>query len=252
MKNIVHFIECEEFMRDLPDNYYDLACCDPPYGIGADKMQMGSAPNRQEKGKYPSTSTAVKIRAKNRLNQGSGKLKNRLLNKSDCSWDIPPGPEYFEELFRISKNQIIWGGNYFDLPPTRGIFCWDKRQPWENFSQFEFAWMSFDVPSGLFSYSNTGGANAEKKIHETQKPVNLYKDLLRRYAKPGDIIFDSHVGSRSLGIACYDMGFDFEGCENDLSHFNDQEDRYRKHTDPEYAYQASVSADIAAGQPNLF
>jgi len=100
--------DCLDFMRELPDKCIDLVLTDPPYGIGADNMQMGSAPNRKGKGQYPGTSTAVKAK-KNRLNSGSGKLKDRVLNNSDCSWDIAPSKEVFDQIFRISKNQIIWG-----------------------------------------------------------------------------------------------------------------------------------------------
>ena len=158
-----HNLDCMEFMKDCEDNQYDLAIVDPPYGINAPKMQMGTNINRKGKGQYPGESTASKLR-KGRLNQGAGKLKNRALNTMNCEWDtIVPSSEYFKELVRISKNQIIWGGNYFDLPPTRCIICWDKMQPWDNFSQWEMAWTSFDKPASIFRFSNTGGANAETK-----------------------------------------------------------------------------------------
>lgn len=117
-------------MARYSDNHFDLAIVDPPYGINAPNMQIAHG----VKSHGYRTSTAVALK-KGRLNQGAGKLKNRLLNTSSIGWDnkIPP-PEYFEELKRVSKHQIIWGGNYFPLPPTRCIVCWDKRQPWENFS----------------------------------------------------------------------------------------------------------------------
>jgi site-specific DNA-methyltransferase (adenine-specific) len=163
--------DCMDLMRDKPDKFWDLAIVDPPYGINAPNMQMGSAPNRSGKGQYPGTTTAVRLK-KGRLNAGSGKLKDRILNTSDCGWDFEkPNPEYFGELFRVSKNQIIWGGNYFLLPPSRGMICWDKLQPWDNFSQFELAWTSFDKPARMFRYSNTGGANIEKK---STPPKNLF------------------------------------------------------------------------------
>jgi len=217
-----------EYMASLKDRQFSLAIPDPPYGINAPNMQMGSAPNRNEKGSYPCVSTTQKL--KGRLNSGGEKLKNRMLNKSSFSWDNePPKPEYFKELFRVSKNQIIWGGNYFDLPPTRCVLCWDKCQPWENFSQWEMAWTSFDSPAALFKYSNTGGANAETKIHPTQKPVELYKWILRRYAKPGDKILDTHGGSMSLAIACYDLGFDVTICENDPAIFEAGKERVETH-----------------------
>lgn len=150
-------VDCMEAMKEFPDKFFSIAIVDPPYGIGADGFSNGNG--RKNKGE----STSVKV--KNRLNQGSGKLKDRLLNQSDCSWDSkPPTQEYFDELFRVSENQIIWGGNYFHLPPTRGIVVWDKVQPWENFSQVELAWTSFDKPASLFKFMNSG-ATKEQKIH---------------------------------------------------------------------------------------
>jgi site-specific DNA-methyltransferase (adenine-specific) len=216
----MYFGDCKDYMKNFDDNFFDLAIPDPPYGINATKMQMGSAPNRKGKNQYPGISTAVKVRG--RLNSGSGKLKNRILNSTEIEWDNEiPDTEYFELLFRVSKNQVIWGGNYFPLPPTRGIVCWDKMQPWENFSQWEMAWTSMDIPAIMIRQSNTGGRNEEKKIHPTQKPVEMYKQLLKRIAKPDMSIFDSHAGSQSLRIACYEMGFDFYGCEISKTHYDD-------------------------------
>ncbi len=163
MKSIVTNEDNIEMMKRHPDRFFDLAIVDPPYGINASKMTMGSNPNRiKENGNGPAVSTVQRL--KGRLNQGSGKLKNRLLNNSSIGWDSEPPPaEYFEELMRVSKNQIIWGGNYFPLPPTRCIVCWDKMQPWENFSQWEMAWTSFDMPASMFKYSNTGGGGEQRK-----------------------------------------------------------------------------------------
>lgn len=218
--NKIYNMDCMEGMKQFPDKYFELAICDPPYGINAPNMSMGSNKNRQEKGQYPGISTAEKLR-KGRLNAGAGKLKNRILNTMSCNWDYEKPSEYFiNELFRISTNQIIWGGNYFNLPPTRCIICWDKCQPWENFSQWEMAWTSFDKPAALFRYSNTGGTNKEKKIHPTQKPVKLYTWLLSKFAKPGDKILDTHMGSASSIIACYYAGYDYIGFEIDESYFN--------------------------------
>src|SRR5690348_12666157 len=160
-------MDCMEYMKGLPDKAFDLAIVDPPYGINAENLSMGSNATRSRNDGYgsgPSISTTMRL--KGRLNSGSGKLKNRMLNKSNIEWDneVPPA-EYFSELKRVSVNQIIWRGNYFDLGRTRCIVCWNKLQPWENFSQWEMAWTSFDKPASLFSYSNTGGANQETKIH---------------------------------------------------------------------------------------
>lgn len=227
MRSIVTNEDCMELMSRYPDKYFDLTIVDPPYGINAPKMTMSSNLNRKDmKG---GVSTAQKL--KGRLNTGSGKLKNRLLNTSNIGWDNEvPSEEYFKELFRVSKNQIIWGGNYFDLPPTRGIICWDKIQPWENFSQFELVWTSFDVPAHMIRISNTGGANTETKIHPTQKPVKLYKKVLNKYAKPGDKILDTHLGSGSNRIAAFDLGFDFTACELNEQYYFNQEKWFKMHS----------------------
>lgn len=214
----LHYIDCMEYMATLPEKAFDLAIVDPPYGINAPSMSMGQNKNRAD-GWARGESTSVRMR-KGRLNSGGGKLKNRLLNTSSIGWDdAAPPPEYFAELFRVSKNQVIWGGNYFALNPTRGIVCWDKCQPWENFSQWEMAWTSFDKPAALFTHSNTGGANAEAKIHPTQKPVALYEWLLTKYASVGQRILDTHLGSGSSAIACNNLGFELVGCELDADYY---------------------------------
>ena len=132
-----------------------------------------------------------------------------------------PPKSYFDELFRISKNQIIWGGNYFDLPPTRCIVCWDKVQPWENFSQIELAWTSYDKPAKLFRFDN----RTTKKIHPTQKPVELYMYLLNTFAEKGMKILDTHVGSGSSLVACKQFGCDYIGFEISERYFNLAKDR---------------------------
>lgn len=222
----IHNCDCVEFMRTIPDKFFDLAVVDPPYGINAPSMNMGSNISRKKDG-YPAESTASRLR-KGRLNCGGGKLKSRILNTKSCDWDcFPPDKDYFTELFRVSRNQVIWGGNYFPLPPSRCIICWDKVQPWDNFSQFELAWTSFDKPAAMFRFSNTGGANAEKKIHPTQKPISLYAWVFKRFANAGDRILDTHLGSGSSRIAAYKMGFDFYGCEIDKEYFKAADERFR-------------------------
>ena len=205
-------------MARYPDNYFELAIVDPPYGINAPKQS-------NLKG-YKGRSSLEERLNKNRLNSGSGKLKNRTLNTSNIDWDNAiPTDEYFSELKRVSKNQIIWGGNYFPLPPSRCIICWDKCQPWENFSQIELAWTSFDMPASIFKFDNrTGG-----KIHPTQKPIQLYKWLIDKYTKEGDKILDTHLGSGSIAIACHDYGFDLTACELDESYYNSAMKRIQNH-----------------------
>jgi site-specific DNA-methyltransferase (adenine-specific) len=209
-----------EYMKTIADGFFDLAIVDPPYGINVTRMSMGTG------GGIMKRDSTVKRLRDARLKE-SGKLKNQI----SCDWDFyPPTAAYFKELFRVSKSQIIWGGNYFDLPPTRCIVCWDKEQVFENFSQVEMAWTSFNMPAKLFRYSNGGFRCGDKspKIHPTQKPVKLYHYLLDTFAKPGDRIFDSHLGSGSSRIAAYRLGFDFHATEIDKIFFDAQEKRFRQ------------------------
>ena len=185
MKNKIIHSDCMDIMSDIPDNFFELAIVDPPYGIGK------------------------------RLSQGAGKLKNSALQNMNSKWDILPDDNYFKELNRISINQIIWGSNYFTLPPTRGIICWDKKQFMPTFSRWELAWTSFDRPAKMFE--NIGN---ETRIHPTQKPVALYRWLLQNYAKPNDKIIDTHSGSGSLACACHLENFDFIAIEKDEDYFN--------------------------------
>ena len=183
--------DCMVGMARYPDKHFDLAIVDPPYGIG-EKFKGGS----------------------------TGKMNfNEIVNKD---WDKAPSRAYFDELFRVSKNQIVWGGNYFNLPPTRCLIVWDKQIS-EDFSlaMLETAWTSFDKLAKIFRHSNPKG----DKIHPTQKPVALYKWLLKNYAKQGDKILDTHVGSASSLIACYDMGFDAVGFELDADYYKASKQR---------------------------
>lgn len=224
-------IDCMEYMAGLPDKAFDLAIVDPPYGINAPNMQMGSNPKRRVgHGNGPAVSTASKLK-KGRLNDGRGHMKNSALATMNCEWDrSKPSPQYFTELMRVSKNQIIWGGNYFDLRPSRCVICWDKMQSWENFSQWEMAWTSFDKPASLYRLSNTGGANDFNKIHPTQKPIKLYNWLLYKYAQNGYRILDTHLGSGSSAIAAHKRGFDFVGCEIDKDYYDAACKRFKEQT----------------------
>ena len=181
-----------QLMARYPDNYFDLAIVDPPYGIG-----ISSNPVRQKHGK-----------------------KN---------WDNNiPHDQYFKELFRVSKNQIIWGGNYFNLNSSQGFFIWDKRQPHEfSLAMCEYAWRSIQKPAKMWSLSVL---KEQGKIHPTQKPVELYKWLLENNAKQGDKILDTHLGSGSIAIACHDYDFELTACELDLEYYNAALLRITNHT----------------------
>lgn len=218
--------DCMDIMKQYPDKHFDIAIVDPPYGINVVNMSLGGGG-----GVLKQESTAQKLKKK-RFDKGSGKLKNRVLNTMGCDWDMePPTPEYFEELFRISKNQIVWGGNYFDLPPTRGIVVWDKEQAFENFSQVEIAWTSYDTPVKLFRYSNGGFRCKEKitKIHPTQKPVALYSYLLNKFAFKHAKIIDTHGGSMTHALACHNFGCELTIIEKDEYYYNEAKQRLQCH-----------------------
>lgn len=181
-------------MSRYEDNHFDLAIVDPPYGID--------------------------INSSGRLGHYGGKGKK---------WDNEiPNQNYFKELKRVSKNQIIWGANYFNMPPTRCFLIWDKQQPeGVSFASCEYAWTSFDKSAKTF-YHRPQGADPFR-IHPTQKPVALYKWLLNKYAKEGDKILDTHLGSGSIAIACHDLGFDLTACELDTDYYNAAMKRLTEH-----------------------
>jgi len=194
-QSVVYNEDCMVIMKRFPDKYFDLAIVDPPYGIG-DKFKGGNT-------------------AKMNFNE--------IVNKE---WDVIPPPEYFTELFRVSKEQIIWGGNYFVLKPTRCYIVWDKLIS-EDFSlaMAELAWTSFDKLTKIIRMPTP----KEGKLHPTQKPVKLYEWLLVNYAKKGDKIIDTHLGSGSSRIACEKAGLDFTGCEIDKDYYEAQEQRFKDH-----------------------
>ena len=203
--NKVHLIDCMEFMNGVPDKYYELAIVDPPYGIGQDWKKR---------------------------NKGRGFLETSYKN------DKIPNKEYFKELERISIDRVIWGYNYYTefLGSTNYLIIWDKVSSCNQvfrYSKAEIAYTTKHIPCNLVSIPWDGYRMGEEtgvsKIHPHQKPIALYKWLLKNYAKPGDKIFDSHVGSGSIRIACHDMGFDFVGCEIDKDYWEAQEERYTQH-----------------------
>lgn len=201
-------------MARYPDKYFDLAIVDPPYGI-LNKTKRGG---------------------------------DHKFNMAEYSqWDNKPDNAYFDELFRVSKHQIIWGGNYFGQLWARseynkGFILWDKKQPetLNNFAMAEMAWSSLDKPSKIFHYSVRKNNN---KTHPTQKPVELYEWLLKMYAKPNDKILDTHLGSGTIAIACYNAKLDLTACEISENYFNKALEKIKTYV-PENAILNNTKADI--------
>jgi site-specific DNA-methyltransferase (adenine-specific) len=200
-----------ELMSRYEDNYFDLAIIDPPYQIERFSKNMDS----------------------------QGTLgKSIFLGKNKISeWDKLPSKDYFKELFRVSKNQIIWGANHFwktaDLPNATNFIFWDKKMPFPNFSRGELAWTSFKGVCKCFEYNYYGNIEGNKqskgRLHPTQKPVKLYEWLLMNYAKENDKILDTHLGSGSIAIACHNLGFDLTACELDKEYYNAAIKRINEH-----------------------
>lgn len=189
--------DCMSVMSRYPDKHFDLACVDPPYGIGVTKMDIGSR-------------------------------KNVVSDKSK-KWDVNiPAKEYFAELRRVSREQIIWGGNYFPLPPSRCWLVWDKGETiyGRGFAEAELAWTSLDAVVRMFKLNPTNN----ERIHPTQKPVMLYQWILVNYSKPGQRVLDTHLGSGSSAIAAHYFGVDFVGCEIDEDYFVSMKKRFYRDT----------------------
>jgi site-specific DNA-methyltransferase (adenine-specific) len=193
-----------ELMARYPDKYFDLAIVDPPYGIGIDGQKKSINKNP----------------------------KHNRKEHTQKNWDNAiPTKEYFNELKRVSKNQIIWGANYFTeyLKPTKAWIFWYKGQRDLTMSDGEMAWTSFDTVTRQFEL-NRASLIAQNTFHPTEKPYRLYKWLLDKYAKPGDKILDTHLGSGSIAIACHDYGFDLTACELDKEYFDKAIQRINNHT----------------------
>ena len=209
-------MDCMEGMAKYTDKYFELAIVDPPYGIGWDtEFNVMSGGIRKD-------GTIRKDKTWNNRKPKNYKSK---------SWDIKPNQNYFKELIRISKNQIIWGGNYFTdiLKPHGGWIVWDKGVPdGMTLSQAELAYNSClnSIKIIKILWAGYKKAENENRVHPTQKPIKLYKWLLTNYAKEGDKILDTHLGSGSSRIAAYDLGFDFTGFELDKDYFDAQEKRF--------------------------
>lgn len=191
--------DCLEVMKTFKDKQFDLAIIDPPYGIGMDGGNVGY--------------------------KGFNNFE-----KKDWDKEIPSN-EYFAELFRVSKNHVIFGGNYFGLPPTRCYLVWDKGEGFYNrtYAECELAWTSFDANTCKIKYDPLAKGDYKGKIHPTQKPVQLYKWILQNYAKQGDTILDTHFGSLSIGIACHDLGFDLTAIELDSEYYERAMQRLKWH-----------------------
>lgn len=193
-----------DLMKRYSDKYFDLAIVDPPYGIGISKDTV-----------------------------------RHVHKKKDWDNEIP-SKQYFDELFRVSKNQIIWGGNYFDLPPSQGFYIWDKKQP-ENFSlaMCEYAWSSIQKPAKIWSLSVMKEQN---KIHPTQKPIELYEWIIMRNAEKDYKILDTHLGSGSIAIAIdiinkrEQLNLQFVGCELDIDYYNKAIERIKSQTITQYLF----------------
>ena len=207
----LHNVDCMEYMKSCKDKQFDLAIVDVPYGLN------------EAAGKNASRNKGF----------GSGESKSKKVTFSkdygNKDWDKePPKQEYFNELFRVSKNQIIWGANHFIERINKNSSCWivwDKDNGESDFADCELAWTSFKTAVRKFEFRWNGMLqgnmkNKEIRIHPTQKPVELYRWLLTNYAKEGDTIFDSHLGSGSIAIACDNLGFDLVGCEIDKEYFD--------------------------------
>jgi len=189
-------------MARYEDKHFDLAIVDPPYGIDVTKMTLGNA-------------------------------KKKLKSK-EKDWDNEvPNEAYFKELFRVSKNQLIWGGNYFNLPSSRFWVVWDKNNGESDFADGEMCWGSFDKPMRIKRVNWCGSAckheTGQNKIHPTQKPVKLYEWLLMNYAQEGNKILDTHLGSGSIALACHNLKFDLTACELDTEYFNAAMKRLKQH-----------------------
>ena len=203
-KATIYNCDCMELLKATPDKFYDLACVDPPYGIGEHGGKVRNSPESIKRG----------IKPKQYANKG---------------WDNSiPNAEYFNELERVSKNQIIWGGNYFldHLKATSCMIVWDKKSSdGSDFADCELAWTSFKTAVRKFKYDWVGfgylnNPHGERKEHPTQKPVALYEWLLTKYAKQGDKILDTHLGSGSHAIACNNLGFELTACELDKDYYD--------------------------------
>ena len=248
--NEAYNVDCIEYMRTLPDNCFDLAVCDPPYGSGNDpklgggkrfggifdrycKLEQTQRRTAREVLQPSETGGAERFGERFRKYFKPEQVSRRNLgDKIPCSngggteleaptWDIAPPQEFFDELFRVSKNQIIWGGNYFSLPPTRCFLVWKKTNIPQNFSMAmcEYAWTSFKGNAKVFDFTSLRRDNSGK-FHPTEKPQELYAWIYKSYVGENQTIFDPMMGSQASRIVAYKMGIDYVGCEIDKYYFD--------------------------------
>lgn len=231
-------MDCMDLMAQYPDKHFALAIVDPPYGVGS----ITYAPGKRHKchggfiDKFEVTMAVI-----NMEQRSSVKIKRLTsVEHSQAGFstilgfgdeNVSPSPDYFKELFRVSSRQIILGGNYFLLPPSRGFAVWRKTTVSESFSMAmcEYAWISENTNAKYFEAAPQG-TTLDPRIHPTQKPVSLYKWLLSNYANPGDNILDTHLGSASSAIACHYAGYHLTGSELDSNYFNASVERVKRDT----------------------
>lgn len=210
----LHNGDCLEYMKSLPDKAFDCVITDPPYGLG------------------------------DKLGSGGGKMKNSPFKKlyNDGGWiDVVPEQEIFDEIFRVSRNQMICGGNYFSLPPTQGIIAWDKKQALPTFSSWEYIWTSSQRPAKMLSMVSTD----PEREHPTQKPVTLMRQLI--VLSDAQNIFDPFMGSGSTGVACMQLGIRFIGCEIDPKYFAIAERRIKQASLQQHLFAPSNTASSGQG-----
>lgn len=213
-------MDCMDYMRLFPDKFFDLAVVDPPYGIGIDGQKSCLCKNPKHNRKH---------------HEFKG-------------WDIAPGSEYFKELMRVSRCQIIWGGNYFSehLPSQKGWIVWYKGQQGLTMSDCELAWSSIKTPARVVTI-NRCELNKEGTIHPTQKPIALYAWIFKNFSRGGQKILDTHLGSGSSRIAAYKMGLDFYGCELDKEYFDKMEERFQQE-----CHGVEIINNVTIQQGNIF
>lgn len=263
MSSITFNEDCLKGMKRYPDKFFDLAVVDPPYGGGlADDGGCKGWFTKYHQNADSSQSLHVEREPDGRPtynrfgSPGSiferykrdpdGRDMGGEVRKKIIAWDVAPGEEYFKELFRVSRNQIIWGGNYFTLPPTRCFLVWRKLTISESFTMAmaEYAWTSFNSNAKVFEAAPQGKPG-ETRFHPTQKPVELYAWVYKLFAKQGDKILDTHMGSQSSRIAAWDMGLDYVGFEIDKTYFDLGEERFQKHA-------AQSNLFLTMEQQNIF